>query len=135
MKKNKLIPGLIQVVAFSLFATSIHPAEDIVQSIWTASPPQIDGQGEEWVEDAVAFEKSVGVDYAFRNDGRSVYVLFIFKNPKFLSSIDMTGITLYAGTSRKKRKDWGVRFVKKTVNGAQLSEYMDKGGRRRSEKI
>jgi len=133
MKKNKLILGLIQVVAFSLFATTVYPAEDIVQSTWTASPPQIDGQSEEWVEDAVAFEKSVGVDYAFRNDGRNVYVLFIFKNPKFLSSIDMTGITLYAGTSGKKDKDWGVRFVKKTVNGEQLIEYMEKMGQPLSE--
>ena len=128
MIKNKLILGLIQVVALSLFAMTVHPAENTIQSTWTASPPQIDGQSEEWVEDAMTFEKSVGVDYAFRNDGRDLYVLFIFKNPKFLSSIDMTGITIYASTSGKKDKDWGVKFLKKTVTGEQLIEYMDKMG-------
>jgi hypothetical protein len=128
MIKNKLILGLIQVAAVFLFFSISLPAENIVQSTWTASPPQIDGQSEEWQGDAMAFEKSVGVDYAFRNDGRNLYVLFIFKEPKFLSSIDMTGITLYANTLGKKDKDWGVRFVKKTVNGEQLIDYMEKMG-------
>jgi len=128
MIKNKLILGLIQVIALSLLASTVLPAENTVQSTWTASPPQIDGQSEEWLGDAMTFEKSVGVDYAFRNDGRNLYVLFIFKDPKFLSSIDMTGITLYANTLGKKDKDWGVKFLKKTVTGEQLIEYMEKMG-------
>jgi hypothetical protein len=128
MRKNKLIPGLIQIVALCLFSSAALPAENIVLSTWTASPLQIDGQSGDWVGDAVTSEKGVGVDYAFRNDGRDLYVLFIFKNPKFLSSIDMTGITIYASTSGKKDKDWGVRFLKKTVTGEQLIEYMEKMG-------
>lgn len=133
MIRNKLILGLIQVAALSLFAMTVLPAENTVQSTWTASPLQIDGQGEDWTGDAVTFEKGVGVDYAFRNDGRDLYVLLIFKDPKFLSSIDMTGITVYASTLGKKDKDWGVKFLKKTVNGAQLIEYMEKMGQPLSE--
>jgi len=133
MIRNKLILGLIQVAALSLFAMTVLPAENTVQSIWTASPLQIDGQGEDWTGDAVTSEKGVGVDYAFRNDGRDLYVLLIFKDPKFLSSIDMTGITVYASTLGKKDKDWGVKFLKKTVNGAQLIEYMEKMGQPLSE--
>jgi hypothetical protein len=128
MIKNKLILGLIQVIALSLLVSTVLPAENIAQSTWTASPLQIDGQSQDWIGDAVTSEKGVGVDYAFRNDGRDLYVLFIFKDPKFLSSIDMTGITVYASTSGKKDKDWGVKFLKKTVTGEQLIEYMDKMG-------
>ena len=40
----------------------------------------------------------------------------------------MTGMTVYASTSGKKDKDWGVRFLKKTVTGEQLIEYMEKMG-------
>src|SRR4030042_1036675 len=61
------------------------------------------------------------------------FVPFIFKDPKFLSSIDMTGITLYASTLGKKDKDWGVKFLKKTVSGEQLIEYMEKMGQPLSE--
>jgi len=128
MIKYRLILGLIQIVAFSFFPSITLPAESIVQSTWTASPLQIDGQRGDWTEDTVASEKGFGADYAFRNDGRDLYVLFIFKDPKFLSSIDMTGITIYASTSGKKDKDWGVKFLKKTVTGEQLIEYMDKMG-------
>jgi len=128
MLKNKLVLGLIQIIALSLFSSITLPAENIVQSTWTASPLQIDGQSVDWIGDAVTSEKGVGVDYAFRNDGRDLYVLFIFKNPKFLTSIDMTGMTVYASTSAKKDKDWGVRFLKKTVTGEQLIEYMEKMG-------
>src|SRR4030042_5988 len=133
MIKNKPVLGLIQVVSLSLLSSITLPAENTVQSTWTATPLQIDGQKEEWLGDAMTFEKGVGVDYAFRNDGRDLYVLLIFKDPKFLSSIDMTGITLYPNTLGKKDKDWGVKFVKKTVNGAQLIEYMEKMGQPLSE--
>jgi len=128
MIKNRLILGLIQIFAFSLFPSIALPAENIVQSTWTASPLQIDGQIQDWTGNAVTSEKGVAVDYAFRNDGRDLYVLFIFKNPKFLSSIDMTGITVYASTSGKKDKDWGIKFLKKSVSGEQLIEYMEKMG-------
>jgi hypothetical protein len=104
------------------------PAEDAVQSVWSAAPPQIDGRSEDWTGDAVTTEKGIGVDYAFRNDGRDLYVILVFKNPKSLSSIDMTGITLYASTEGKKSKDWGVRFLRKAVSGEQLIEYMEKMG-------
>src|SRR4030042_6248766 len=114
MIKKKPILGPIPVVTLIFFVPISLPAENIIQSTWTASPPQIDGQIEDWAGDAVTSEKSIGVDYAFRNDGRNLYVLFIFKDPKFLSSIDMTGITLYASTLGKKDKDWGVKFLKKT---------------------
>jgi hypothetical protein len=128
MIKNRLILGLAQVVALLLFISISLPAQDVVQSTWTAPPPQIDGRSEDWSGDAVTSEKGVGVDYAFRNDGRDLYILLIFKDPKFLSSIDMSGITMYASTSGKKDKDSGVRFIKKTVTGEQLIEYMEKMG-------
>jgi len=128
MLNNKLILGLIQIITLSLFSSAALPAENIVQSTWTASPLQVDGQSGDWTGGTVASEKGVGVNYAFRNDGRDLYVLFIFKNPKFLSTIDMTGITLYASTSGKKDKDWGVKFLKKTVSGEQLIEYMERMG-------
>jgi hypothetical protein len=133
MIRNKLILGLIQVAALSLFAMTVLPAENTVQSTWTASPLQIDGQSQDWTGDAATTEKGVGVDYAFRNDGRDLYVLLIFKDPKSLSSIDRTGITVYASTLGKKDKDWGVKFLKKTINGAQLIEYMEKMGQPLSE--
>jgi hypothetical protein len=116
-----------------VWVPTILSAEEIVQSQWAATPPDIDGQIAEWQGETMALQKNVGVEYALRNDGRNLYVLFVFKNPKFLSSVEMTGMTLYASTSGKKDKDSGVRLVKKTVNGAQLIDYMEKQGQPLSE--
>lgn len=74
------------------------------------------------------FEKSVSVDYAFCNDGRNLCVLFMFKDPKFLSSIDATGITIYANTSGKKDKDSGIRFLKKVLTAEELIAWMESQG-------
>lgn len=125
--------------AFPLFfglllgLTGAIAAEEIVASKWATLPPDIDGQIEEWQGETMALQKNVGVEYALRNDDRNLYILFIFKNPKFLSSIEMTGLTLYANTSGKKDKDFGVRFVKKTVTGQDVIDYMEKMGQPMSE--
>jgi len=128
MKRRLFVLGMIQIVLVALFLSIHLPAEEIVPSIWTATPLQIDGQIEDWTGAALTSEKGIGVNYAFRNDGRELYVLLIFKNPKSLSSIDMTGLTLYASTTGKKDKDWGVRFIRRAVTGVQLIEYMEKMG-------
>jgi hypothetical protein len=116
-----------------LFIPGVLSAEQIVQSKWAAPPPSIDGQFEEWQGDTMAFQKNVGVEYALRNDGSNLYAIFIFKDPKYLSSIEMTGMTLYASTTGKKDKDYAVKFVKKTVNGEELIAYMEKQGQPLSE--
>jgi hypothetical protein len=133
MKKTRFNSAFIPIFALLLSAPGILSAEEVVQSKWAAAPPEIDGQIEEWQGETMAFQKNVGVEYALRNDGSNLYVLFVFKNPKFLSSIEMTGMTLYASTSGKKDKDYGVRLVKKTVSGAQLIDYMEKQGQPLSE--
>jgi hypothetical protein len=128
MTKNTPGLGLFGVIALVLWVAIPLPAENIVQSIWTASPIQVDGQVGEWTGDAVTLEKSAGVDYAFRNDGRDLYILLMFREPKYLSSIDMTGLTIYGSTTGKKDKDWGIRFIRKAVSGEQLIDYMAKMG-------
>jgi len=133
MKKLRSFVGLIQISVLMLFVPAVLTAGEIVQSKWAAPPPSIDGQIEEWQGDAMSSQKNVGVEYALRNDGSNLYAIFIFKDPKFLSSIEMTGMTLYASTSGKKDKDYAVRFVKKTVNGEQLIAYMEKQGQPLSE--
>lgn len=133
MKKIRFYAGLIQISALLLLVPAVLSAGEIVPSKWAAPPPSIDGQIEEWHGDTMTSQKNVGVEYALRNDGSNLYVLFIFKDPKYLSSLEMTGMTLYASTSGKKDKDYAVKFVKKTVSGEQLIAYMEKQGQALSE--
>ncbi len=128
MKKVSIYAVLIQISALLVLAPAMISADEIAQSKWATTPPNIDGQSEDWQGDTMSFEKKVGIEYALRNDGNNLYIIFIFKDPKYLSSIESTGITLYANASGKKDKDYGVKYIKKTVSGEELVTYMEKQG-------
>lgn len=108
----KIFLSFFFVLIFSLQGFS---KEEIISSHWAASPLTIDGSDDDWESEALNFEKKVDVDFAFRNDAENLYILFIFKEPKYLSSIDETGMTLWFDTEGKKKKNYGLTFIKKQV--------------------
>jgi hypothetical protein len=128
MRKRRFHLALLTGFIFWCLFPGVIQAEDVVQSKWAASPPKIDGLNQEWTEDSLSVEKGVRVDYAFRNDDRNLYILFIFRDPKYLSTINMTGITLYFNTMGKKSKDFGVRCLRKIVTGEQLVARLESQG-------
>lgn len=89
--------------------------EKEILSIWSASPLKINGSDEEWGEAAICFEKKFKVDYAFQNDENNLYVLFKFNDLSYLSSIDDAGMTIWFSIEKKKKKDYGITFIKKKV--------------------
>jgi hypothetical protein len=74
---------------------------------------KIDGQTDDWSPQALSRDARSGVEYAFRNDGRNLYVLFIVKDPKPRESLASTGLLLLAGKARAKKLDRGVLFLKR----------------------
>lgn len=129
MNKSNFLKAVILGSAVMLALAAAGPAKDVpVTSRWLAAPLLIDGQNQDWAGDALATEKGVKVDYAFGNDGRNLYVLFIFNDPKFLSTIDATGITIYFSPAGKKEKDFGVRFMKKNVGPDEVIATFEKRG-------
>ena len=86
-----------------------------VQSRWQKSPLKIDGDISDWLAPSFHAEKSVQVDYAFGNDAENLYLIFVFKDQKYLSSLAQTGFTVWFNDQGKKKKTLGVRFQKKTL--------------------
>ncbi len=103
-------------------------AKDVVKSSWAAAPPAIDGISGDWTGAAFLTEKGVKVDYAFMNDDNNLYVVLAFKDPKFLSSIENTGINVYFNTEGKKNTDQGIRFYRKKVTGDEVIVIMERRG-------
>ena len=128
MNSNRLLTHILLAAIILIFASSGFSADNIVQSKWTAQPPTIDGLDDDWEGNEMVLEKKVQVDYAVRNDAQSMYVLFVFNDPKYLSSINATGITLYYNTEGKKKKDHAFHFVKKKVTGEELLSYLKERG-------
>jgi len=103
-------------------------SKDIVKSSWTVAPPAIDGVSGDWTGAAFLTEKGVKVDYAFMNDGSHLYIFLAFKDPKYLSNIETTGINVYFNTEGKKKTDQGLRFYKRKVTGDEVIAIMEKRG-------
>jgi hypothetical protein len=127
MKHKRIFNGgLIFLTVFLLWGWAL--SKDVVKSSWTAVPPAIDGVNADWTGAAFLTEKGVKVDYAFMNDGEFLYVLLTFKDPKYLSNIETTGINIYFNTEGKKKTDRGIRFYKRKVTGDEVIAIMEKRG-------
>jgi hypothetical protein len=124
----KLRLAWIPVIAAACLALP-SPAADKppLESAWTATPIQIDGQLEEWPEAALQQNKDFEVRYAFKNDANFLYCVFVFDNPRYLSSLEQSGLTFWINPE-KERRTYGFRFYQKQVSADQLIELMEKNG-------
>jgi hypothetical protein len=97
-----------------------------VESRWQKSPLKIDGDISDWLAPTFHTEKAIRVDYAFGNDGENLYLIFIFKDRKYLSSLAQTGFTIWFNDQGRKKKQLGLRFEKKMLRSAELIAWMEK---------
>jgi hypothetical protein len=128
MRKGGLLASLVGIGLSLLCAGFAFSDEQIAKSKWAASFLKVDGLDEEWRADHLNLGEKVNVAYAFRNDAQDLYILFVFKNLKYLSSIDATGIAIYLGPEGTKRKDSGVRFIKKIVSADRFIAMLENQG-------
>lgn len=99
-----------------------------VPSAWAAAAPTIDGIPDDWAGVPRGLDKKTEVEYAFRNDADNLYVLVVFKDPKFLSTINVTGLTLYFNTKGGTDRERGINLRRRTVNGDGLIATLEKQG-------
>lgn len=109
-------------------AGAAFPAEKIVQSQWATAPIRIDGSNQEWQDAAMFVDKGSKAEYSLRNDGKFLYILFVFKSLPALSTYEVSGMKVYYGLAGKKNKSTGFRFVKKTMTADELIANIEKGG-------
>ena len=103
-----------------------------VESLWTASPLIIDAKMDEWPVEVLTTNKNFEVSYAFQNDQNFLYCIFVFNNPRYVSSIEASGLTFWIHPEKEK-KAYGFRFYRKMVTPDQLIQTMEKGGTPLSE--
>jgi hypothetical protein len=125
MKKAEIFKTFL--VFFMMLTLSLAglSKEKTVASNWTSSPINIDGSAVEWKDDALSTEKKGSVEYGFRNDADYLFVLFIFKDPKYLSTIDATGMTLWFNTEGKKKEKYGITFIKQRVSAEAFISVLE----------
>lgn len=112
------------VLAFLLLGMT---DEKIISSHW-ASPSLIgDGSQVKWENIVKMRDKKLNVNVAFMNDTNNLYILFVFIDPKYLSTIEATGLKILASVDGKKAKDFGIRFMKKNISVNEHISYPMQG--------
>ena len=128
-------PGTVSalIILILIFAVRGAANDRIVVSPWAETAVTIDGHSTDWAGATLQTMKNLKIDYAFKNDGSDLYVLFIFNDPRFLSSIEATGMTLHFAAEKQKGADHGLRFTRKALTSQELVALFEKEGQQLSE--
>jgi hypothetical protein len=125
--KKKELKTVFAILCLLLTVTyQVSAKENVIKSSWTDIPVKIDGFINEWKDDTLNVEDKVKVDYAFKNNADYIFVFFRFNDPKYLSTIEHTGITLWLNTQGKKKKNLGVKFTKKQISADEYIAMLEK---------
>jgi|Deesub1362B_J571_1020462.scaffolds.fasta_scaffold00200_31 hypothetical protein len=126
MRKKFLISFVFLFISILIFAISGLCKIEKIESQRALIPPKIDGFKDDWNDVTFGFDKKKEINFAFKNDNNYLYVLLIFKNPKFLSSIDQTGIILWLNPEGKKKKNFGVKFKMERLSAEEFINLFEK---------
>jgi hypothetical protein len=97
-------------------------------SFWADQPVTIDGLSQDWEGIPLTDWKKDAVSYAFRNDGETLYVLLVIRDPKYRSTIEGTGVTLYFDATGAKSKDYGILFKRLRLGPEDYIAHLEKLG-------
>ncbi|MGB8658715.1 MAG: hypothetical protein WCE90_13175 [Candidatus Zixiibacteriota bacterium] len=100
-----------------------------VETYWSATPVQVDGQMTDWAGYRTIYFEDSGVQLGLRNDSQNLYVLFRFSNQTWGQAIGRGGLTLWLDNSGKKKKGFGIRYAGGPSNSEmQKGEMPNRGG-------
>ena len=121
------VVGLVIGASLGL-AGAAFPAEKAIQCQWAAAPVRVDGASQDWQDAVLLMDKGSKAEYALRNDGEFLYILFLFKSPASLSTYEVSGMKVYYSLAGKKAKGTGFHFVKRSLSADELIANIEKGG-------
>jgi len=127
----------IIVVAAMLCAVPLAAQKDedkIIESAWTSAPVQIDGSNADWPPESLALWKAFNVSYGFRNDATFLCLIAIFNDPKFLSSLDQTGMFFWINAEGKDKKSYGLHFYQQSVTSDAIKASLPRHAKRENVK-
>ncbi len=122
------IPLLALALVIAAPAAAAPAKEGPVASAWAHTPVQVDGSARDWAGRPTIPYKDAGMEYAVSNDGANLYALVVFKDRNGMSTLELTGLTVYFNAAGKKSKDLGIRFFRKRVPADELIAEMEKSG-------
>lgn len=115
---------VLMALAINVFCFS-KDKDEVITSDWAATPPKIDGLKQDW-EGFPLISQKYGVKLGLRNDEKYFYVLFVFTDLKYLTTGEMTGMTIYFNTQGEKKKGRAINFRRIQLTADQFIAWMEK---------
>jgi len=113
---RRIMKGMVVLICLmALLTVSARGKQEVLPISWADQPPKIDGSVGDWDEVGRVEHRRYHIDYALKNDGEYLYIMFTFKDPEFLSTIDSTGMTVWFNTKAKKKRQSGIKFLKRRI--------------------
>jgi len=122
-KSRTIFCVLVAIFLFSGFGNAKYK---VYMNQWQTAPISIKGALSEWQGAAVDQMKKWEIDYRFANNSQYLYGLLILKNWKFTSSMRQTGLTVWINLGKKKKKSFGINFLKGQVDAVTFIKLMEK---------
>ncbi len=124
-KKSSFKILFFVLIVISLSVNGFSKEEiPVVTSAWASAPPLIDGLNQDWA-DIQLISLQYGVNIGFKNDEKYLYILFVFTDPKYLTSIEATGMTVYINTEGVKKREHAINFRKLNLTADQFIKWME----------
>ncbi len=120
--------ALLLFAGAAVLAGTCLAQDKVVSSQWPDFPVKIDGLSQDWQDATFLTDKKSKAEYAFKNDGENLYILFVFKERESLSTLEASGMAIYYTLDGKKKKGDGLRFVKKNTSAKDLIASLEKKG-------
>ncbi|MGD1010172.1 MAG: hypothetical protein ABR951_08500 [Candidatus Aminicenantales bacterium] len=128
MPVRKLLQWMGPVMLAIFVQGSASPEAQTVESRRALSPVRIDGQADEWRLSGLIKDKNSGVELAFQNDGRNLYILVVLKSPDPRKAVEATGMTILSRPGRAKKPENGVLFLSRTVSTDAFIAWQESRG-------
>jgi len=101
----------LYTLAFVLvFLTTATAGTPEVSSVYVNAPITVDGNIDDWMELPGVMLDDQNASLGVSNDGECLYILFKTRDPRWMRTIRMTGLTLYLNNEGKKKKDYFIKF-------------------------
>lgn len=115
---------LFVLVVFFVFG-SIQGKEKTVASTWTTVPITIDAASTDWANTESFLDDVAKVEVRFQNDGKNLFVLFLFHDRQTMSTFMQTGLSVWINSDGKHKKNQGILFQGRQVQAPVMIAYLE----------
>ncbi|MCK5126157.1 MAG: hypothetical protein KAR42_07865 [candidate division Zixibacteria bacterium] len=100
----------VGILFVALLIFSYGCKSENINSQWVNKPITVDGKMEDWADIPVTYYEKEDVGLGVCNDSQNVYILFKFRDPRWLRVIRVSGVSVWIDRSGGKNKEFGIKY-------------------------